>query len=79
MTETEKGAKIAPFVLPSTAMFTCFNRPKNKTSRPDNSLSKPAFSRTLDIEQCVFILFFSLLFFSFLLFAVEQLAKSEII
>ena len=74
MTETEKGAKIAPFVLPSTAMFTCFNRPKNKNARPDNSLSKPAFSRTLDIEQCVFILFF---FFSSV--SSEQLAKSEII
>ena len=65
MTETEKGAKIAPFVLPSTAMFTCFNRPKNKTSRPDNSLSKPAFSRTLDIERCLHSFFsFSFLFFS---------------
>ena len=30
ITETEKGAKIARFVLPSTTMFTCFNRPENK-------------------------------------------------
>ena len=65
ITEMEKGAKIAPFVLPSTAMFTCFNRPKNKNARPNNSLSKPAFSRTLDIERCLHSFFF---FFSFLFF-----------
>ena len=64
ITEMEKGAKIAPFVLPSTAMFTCFNRPKNKNARPNNSLSKPAFSRTLDIERCLHSFFFSFLFFS---------------
>ena len=32
VTETEKGAKIAPIVLPSTARFICFNRPKNKNA-----------------------------------------------
>ena len=63
----KKGAKIAPFVLPSTAMFTCFNRPKNKNARPDNSLSKPASSRTLDIERCLHSFFF-FFFFSFLFF-----------
>ena len=30
ITKTEKGTKIARFVLPSTTMFTCFNRPENK-------------------------------------------------
>ena len=30
ITETKKGAKNAPIVLPSTAMFSCFNRPKKQ-------------------------------------------------
>jgi len=34
ITETEKDAKIAPIVLPSTAAFTCFKRLKHKNSRP---------------------------------------------
>ena len=29
---TKTGAKIAPIVLPSTAMLTCFNRPKSKNT-----------------------------------------------
>ena len=33
MTETEKGAKIARFFLPSTTMFSCFNRPETKIKR----------------------------------------------
>ena len=35
VTETEKGAKIAPVVVPSTARFICFNRPKNKNREPE--------------------------------------------
>ena len=61
--ETKKGGKITPIVLLSTAMFTCFNRPKNKNARHNNSLSKPVFSRTLDIKRCIFIVFCSFLFF----------------
>ena len=76
--ETKKSGKITPIVLLSTAVFTCFNRPKNKKARHNNSLSKPAFSPKLDIKRFVFIVFFSFLFFE-LFFAVKQLAQSEII
>ena len=41
VTETEKGAKIAPIVLPSTARFICFNRPKNlRTSSGKSEISQ---------------------------------------
>ena len=62
ITETEKCAKISPIVLPSTAVFTCFNRPQNKNARSNNSLSKCTFSHTLDIKRCAFIVFFSSFF-----------------
>ena len=37
ITETKKGGKITPIVLLSTAMFICFNRPKNENARHNNS------------------------------------------
>ena len=32
-------------------MFACFNRPKNKNARPDNSLIKPAFETVTEINN----------------------------
>ena len=58
ITETKKGGKITPIVLLSTAMFTCFNRPKNKNPGHNNSLSKPVFLRTLDLHCIFFFPFF---------------------
>lgn len=56
VTETEKGGKIAPIVLPSTARFICFNRPKNKNASltiVQENQNQPAFLHTLDIERCL--------------------------
>ena len=60
----KQGGKITPIVLLSTAIFTCFNRPKNKNAKHNNSLSKPAFSRTLDIKRGIFIAVFLSFFLS---------------
>ena len=69
ITKTGKSGKIAPIVFPSTAMYTCCNRPKNKNARSNNSLSRSTFSLTLIIKRCAF------LFFTELFLAVKQLAK----